>query len=385
MNSSSPIAVVVGLELNGLGVARALNAAGVRVTAFCDRPGNAHRHSRAVHHVVTADGHGAPLMAALRAYRAMLDHDPVLFLTTEDAVSTVAEGRADLSGYRFDMPDSMIVHDLMNKDRFVPLAEAAGLPQPHSVTIRTQADTAAISSIAPPLIVKPAERSARYSTRFRKAYVVDDASSAAQLATEMLDVTPEVIVQQYVPGGDDCIYFCLQYRNAAGQAVASFSGRKTASWPPQVGGTAECVAAPEHGAALFDLTDRFFAQAGFIGMGGVEYKRDPRDGRFYLIEPTVSRTDYQAEVATLNGVNLPYAAWCSALGRPVPQFTPRADRGWRDGGAVASGAQVQRQGSTADGGRWHSVDALFRPDDPLPWLIQQARRVLRKLGWCRSG
>ncbi len=385
MISPSPTAVVVGLELNGLGVARALNAAGVRVTAFCERPENVNRRSRAVARIVDIVSHGEPLVSALRAHRATLDHDPVLFLTTEEAVMTVAAARAELSGYRFDMPDRTIVLDLMNKDRFVPIAEAAGLPQPHSVTIRAPADTGSIHTIAPPLIVKPAERSARYSSRFRKAYVVEDPAAAAQLATDMLDVTPEVIVQQYVPGGDDCIYFCLQYRNAAGQAVASFSGRKTASWPPQVGGTAECVAAPEHDAALFDLTDRFFAKAGFTGMGGVEYKRDPRDGRFYLIEPTVSRTDYQAEVATLNGVNLPYAAWCSALGRAVPAFTPRDDCGWRDGGAVASGAQVQRSGPTAAGGRWHSVDALFRPGDPLPWMIQQSRRVLRKLGLWKSG
>ncbi len=44
-------------------------------------------------------------------------------------------------------------------------------------------------------------------------------------------------------------------------------------------------------------------------MGSMEYKRDRRDGRFHMIEPTVARTDFQEEVATLNGMNIPLASY----------------------------------------------------------------------------
>jgi hypothetical protein len=50
------------------------------------------------------------------------------------------------------------------------------------------------------------------------------------------------------------------------------------------------------------------------GFGGIEYKRDARDGRFLIIEPTVGRTDWQEEVATLAGVNIPLMACRHELG-----------------------------------------------------------------------
>jgi predicted ATP-grasp superfamily ATP-dependent carboligase len=52
----------------------------------------------------------------------------------------------------------------------------------------------------------------------------------------------------------------------------------------------------------------------YFGFGGVEYKRDARDGRFLIIEPTVGRTDWQEEVATLAGVNIPLMAYRHELG-----------------------------------------------------------------------
>ena len=58
----------------------------------------------------------------------------------------------------------------------------------------------------------------------------------------------------------------------------------------------------------------------------MEYKRDVRTGRFVMIEPTVGRSDFQEEVATLNGVNIPNAAYCSAVGQPVPPPCPRPGR-----------------------------------------------------------
>ncbi len=66
------------------------------------------------------------------------------------------------------------------------------------------------------------------------------------------------------------------------------------------------------------MTTQFFQAAGVIGMASMEYKRDTRSGEFRMVEPTIGRTDYQEEVATLNGVNLPHAAWCSELGLPFP-------------------------------------------------------------------
>src|SRR3546814_6627002 len=99
----------------------------------------------------------------------------------------------------------------------------------------------------------------------------------------------DVVVQEWIEGPDSSIYFCLQCLDRHGQVVASFTGRKIRSWPPQVGGTASCVAAPEVHAELSAMTTRFFQAAGVIGLASMEYKRDTRSGEFRMVEPTIDR------------------------------------------------------------------------------------------------
>ena len=66
------------------------------------------------------------------------------------------------------------------------------------------------------------------------------------------------------------------------------------------------------------LTNRFFSGVGFVGLCSMEFKRDARTNQFYMIEPTVGRTDYQEEIASLNGVNIPLAAYLGELGVRLP-------------------------------------------------------------------
>ncbi|OYU65088.1 MAG: FAD-dependent oxidoreductase, partial [Burkholderiales bacterium PBB5] len=178
---------------------------------------------------------------------------------------------------------------------------------------------------------------------------------------------PDLIVQEWIQGGDDSIFFCLQYMGSDGAPAASFTGRKLRAWPPQVGGTASCMSAPEHHAELSAMTAQFFRAVGFEGMGSMEYKRDARDGRFYVVEPTVGRTDFQQEVATVNGCNLPWAAYAYELGLPVPapSGAPPA-RIWRE--PTTDRWSAQAQGPHPAFQSHAVVDAYFRWNDPMPWL-----------------
>ena len=82
--------------------------------------------------------------------------------------------------------------------------------------------------------------------RFSKAYVVTSMGDVERLYAEIFPFMPDMIVQEWIEGDDSDIYFCLQYIGDGGTAVASFVGRKLRSWPPRIGGTASCIAAPEH-------------------------------------------------------------------------------------------------------------------------------------------
>jgi len=305
---------------------------------------------------------------------------PVLFLTQEESVKTISHQRDRLSGfYRFSLPPGGVVDALLHKQGFQRLAEQLGSPIPPLVHIRAPADLPALENLHYPVVVKPGERHSEYGHQFKKAYRVESMEEAAGLLRRILVVMQDVVVQEWIEGPDSNIYFCLQYLDGQGQVAASFTGRKIRSWPPQVGGTASCTAAPEAHHELSQLTARFFRDADVVGMAGMEYKRDARAHEFRMVEPTIGRTDYQEEVATLNGVNLPYAAYCSELDLPFPApVVNRRPVVWRVRSEDNRSAQMQNQRpgqGVPRGGR--VADAVARWNDPLPFLVQNLRRVLR--------
>ena len=64
------------------------------------------------------------------------------------------------------------------------------------------------------------------------------------------------------------------------------------------------------------LTKEIFDTVGYRGLGSVEFKMHPADGRPRIVEPTVGRTNYQSEIAVLNGVNIPAIAYWDMIGEP---------------------------------------------------------------------
>lgn len=370
------VAIVVGLDLNGLGVVRSLGAAGVSIIALetdLSKPACATRYATLRQ---IGDLAGPALIQTLLRLGEEFTEPAALFLTQEASVFTVSRERARLQGaYRFSMPPDETMQKLLDKLAFQALAEELGFAIPRGVRLARGAATDALEVLRFPAILKPATKDAEYAKRFRKAYQVTGAMEALDLWREISAVIPEVIVQEWIDGGDADVYFCLQYRPTSGVAT-SFVGRKLRQWPVLVGGTACCVPASEAAAELTATTEKFFAAVGFIGLCSMEYKRDRRDGRFYMVEPTVGRTDYQEEIATLNGVNIPYAAYCGELGLPAPEAQLRAARGWRDAVADAR-ARAASPFSPLPGVR--VADAVWRLGDPMPAAREAADRIGARL------
>jgi predicted ATP-grasp superfamily ATP-dependent carboligase len=370
-------AVVAGLDLNGLGVVRSLGSAGVPVLALdtdLTKPTCATRFAET--RCVSALS-GQAFVEALLRVREALSENPVLLLTQEASVATVSVCQRLLSGvYRFSMPGEALMGRLLDKLEFQSLAEELGLPIPRAVRLNRQCGVMALGALRFPCVIKPSVRDAEYGRRFKKAYHVTSASDAAKLWEQMQSVISEAIVQEWIEGDDADVYFCLQYRPPSGGKATSFVGRKLRQWPPLVGGTASCVPAPDMAAELTVLTDRLFDALSFVGLCSMEYKRDRRDGRFYLVEPTVGRTDFQEEVATLNGVNIPLAAYRGELGLSPPPLLAMPRCGWRDpeGDAKARAAGMVRARAVVP-----LRDAYWRASDPMPFVRLHAGALGRRL------
>lgn len=378
-------AVVVGAGINGLGVLRSLAGAGVPVTlidAARDQPA---MHSRYGRKRVYDDNDPEALVRMLETLADETDRRhggerAVLILTKEETVAAVATHYERLAArYHLTLPPPERLTPLLHKDGVRAIAVSAGARIPKTLRIQNSHEIDRIDALRLPIVVKPSLRDSGYAHGFAKAYRLDDHAEVRALLARILPVLPDVVVQEWISGSDSDLYFCLQYLPNNGHEPVSFVGRKIRSWPPQVGGTASCTAAPE-AAELADLSTRFFSHAGVTGLASMEYKKDRDSGEYVIVEPTVGRTDFQEEVATLNGVNLPLAAYCGALGLAMPSArTPAKPRTWRERMADTQSAEQTPAGSTRLAANARVVDALWRARDPGPALAALAGRVVRRL------
>ncbi|MEA2880313.1 MAG: D-aspartate ligase [Hyphomicrobiales bacterium] len=387
-------AVVVGGTDNcgGLGVVRSLGQAGVPVIVVDSEATAPALHSRYARKVLMPELSGYSFVQNLLKLQAGLNSRPVLFLTSDEAALTVSEYRTDLQrGYQLRLPEHDRLASLMKKNDFQRLAIEHGFPIPRSVRIRSSNDLGGLGGLNFPAVVKPSIKTENYVTHeFERGYPVASLEQAESVIRRILPVLPDLIVQEWIEGPDSAIYFCLMYRGSGGP-VSSFTGRKLSIWPPGVGTTASCTSAPEAHEELHRLTEAFFAAVSFVGMGSMEYKRDARTGRLFMIEPTVGRVDWQEEVATLNGVNIPLAAYLHEIGTDVPAAVPNPPVIWCDGARHWKARRI----NPAAGIRFPEADvrdAYWRLTDPLPALfhaftmfIRTLRRALRRRETRRSG
>jgi D-aspartate ligase len=364
-------AVVVGGDLNGLGVVRSLAHGRMPVYVLDpdrDCPAARSRHGKFVP-VPALEGPG--LIVALKALAARLDDRPVLILASAECVATISAQRGEIEPlYRISLPPANVVKVLTDRALFQAFAEREGLEVPRTVSISAATDLAALEELTPPLVIKPAHRTAASAGRTVRAQTIEEAQAAG---AAMLTSATRLMVQEWIDGPDTEIYFTLFTCDARGHLAGLFAGRTLVRDPPATGSAVVCVAAPEVANELARQTRHFAARVGYQGLGSLTFKRDAHTGRFLMLEPTVGRTDRQEEIATLCGVNIPLITYETELGR-MPRLISytesgriawRASRGYRDLPDCFHPAT-------------RIIDGYFRWDDPLPALFHYYERARQR-------
>ena len=353
-------AVVVGGEVNGLGVVRSLGKGGVPVIVADTTLRHAAMWSRFARHCLFQHLSGKPFVDELLALQARLGVRPVLIVTDEMSVHTISEFRDELSPhYRFSLPEPEMVSTLYNKAAFQNFAEAHDLPVPRTVILERETDIAKIADLGMPVIAKPADKRPVHFGQVERINWLDKFDEAAAACRRMLNAAGSLVVQEWIDGPDSGICFALFHCNSETGSRRMFFGRKVAAYPPGLGSTAVCVPAAEEADLLRPVTEKFLDITGYRGLGSLEFKWDARRGCFVIIEPTVGRTDWQEEIATLNGVNLPLIAYCDELGLTAPAEETVDAAAWRH--------SLLHLGRATDI-RERLYDGYFRLNDPLPGL-----------------
>lgn len=291
-------AVVVGVCAHGLAICRSLHSARISVIALEANRNLPGVHTNAARVCFVDDINRQGLVPALLniAKSHFANDKPVLFLTNDTMVRTVAQHYEAISErYRLSWGhcrDSVV--KLLDKKGIYERCQTVPLSHPASCFINTRKDLEVVSNqLSYPVIFKPNTPVSSYKT-----LVVESASDESKTWKTIKDSLPS-IAQEYIAGDDDRIYFAAFYFDH-GTVVTHFEGRKLRSRP--LGHTS--VAISESNSEVKEFAERFFHGLQLSGPASLEIKKDPQ-GQFWVIEPTVGRTDFWLGLCVNDGVNLP--------------------------------------------------------------------------------
>jgi predicted ATP-grasp superfamily ATP-dependent carboligase len=343
---SVPAAVVDVGWVNGLAAIRSLGRAGVRVLAVDHRPSALGFRSRYAERFVSPD----PFEDEHRfvnCIRAL--GDVVVFPTHDDSLNAIARYADDLE-VRTPFPGWDLLERVQSKRVQLETAQASGLDIP-----RLDPGTF-------PVIVKP-DRSVEFKRRYkRQAFRCETQAELDDALAKAEDFGP--IVQDFVPGGDDTLYTVGSYIARGGEVLGIFCGRKLRQTPPGIGTCRVGEAVWEQDAV--DAALRLLRAFDFHGLSQVEFKRDPRDGSFRLMEINPRLWQWHG-LATACGVDLPRIAYADLVGEAPPPAQMNG-KGKRWAITLLPGERPAPQ-------RPPYVDAVFAADDPKPGLVHLARVV----------
>ena len=316
-----PTAYVMDSDPQALSVARDLGRHGVEVVILTYKPHAPGRYSRyATSHVLPRiDEHQELWLEHLLQEARRQRGRSVLIPSTDRFVEFVARYREQLDPHFYiPLPSRAVLENILDKRKQYHLAAEVGIPLPRTLSPTCEADVERLNGQwTYPCILKPVVPH-RWIRAYQNGYKLLIAKSHDELLKGYQDARQrglDVLIQEQIPGKEENLYSLYFYANASGQVLGAGVGRKLRQFPPGLGnGTLrETVDEPR----VVELGTRFIRSVGFHGIGNVEFRRDPRDGAFKLMELN-TRTALGEEAVIVGGVHLPYLAYRDLIGQPLP-------------------------------------------------------------------
>lgn len=321
-------AVLLTLSATGLAVARSLASHGVRVYGVDRSRTEVGHFSRFVTHDrrIARLPPTTELLEGLLALGAEQARPPVLYVAGDPYLEFACEHHEALRS-RFILPDSLRPEEaalLMNKRTFYERCQSLGVSMPATFFPDVEADAEqAARELRYPAIVKPTHGHLfRRQLRGEKLVEVGSPDELLRWWRRFQEWGGDSVLQEVLPGPEANIFVAAVYVDRQGEVRTLFTARKTRQYPPMYGSGSymEACWAPE----IAELSTALVRGLGYRGICGTEYKWDPRDERWKLIELNPRPTLWFA-LPPAAGVDVVWDAHCDLVGVPNPPCIGRQD------------------------------------------------------------
>ena len=391
--ATPPVAVFQVSYSCGLDIVRDLGRHGVPVLALDADPSAVGLRSRFAAGMVCPDplANEEAFLAWLEELGRRLPQRAVVFPSHDEYIWPLSRHAGRLEPW-FIVPFSRwdVMSAVHDKRAQMEAAWRAGVDTPKTVFVNSGAKLeAAAREIRFPAVLKPVE-SLAFKLRFHRHILDVETPAELQRIYDKVDDLGVLMLQERIPGGEDELWTVGSYLDAESRPLAVFTGHKLRQYP-HAGGS--CLAGVSRwDGRLADSGLRLLRELRFHGVSQVEFKRDPRDGRFCLMEVNARHWKWHG-LAARCGVNLSYAAYRDAIGDPYIARRQQDGVKWivvNKDVPLALLEIARRQRSAPEYLRslkGTRMDGLHALDDPLPGLLNAgtvAKQVLTRAPRARA-
>ncbi|MGX9428752.1 MULTISPECIES: carboxylate--amine ligase [Bradyrhizobium] len=325
---STPAIVLGCYKHGGLAVVRTLGRLGVPVYVVHDgwvTAGAFSRYCRGRFHWELNNAKPEASIQFLMQVHERIGRRALLIPTSDIAAMFVADHAVQLGAwFAFPEQDAKLTRSLCSKKDMYYLARQWNVPAPETAFPQSVDDVAVYLKTARfPVLLKPIIAG-------RKIWPITLVHSRQELLEHYQAVEdplmPNVMLQEYIPGGDEMAWVFNGYFDRCGECRVAFTGRKLRNYRPYFGmaSLGLCI----HNEQVLNTTIAFMKAIGYRGPLDLGYRYDARDGcyKIYDINPRVGAM-FRCFVGA-NDMDVVRALYQDMTGQAVVPATTVEGRKW---------------------------------------------------------
>jgi D-aspartate ligase len=227
----------------------------------------------------------------------------VIFPASDPSLKAISKKKPILNEYFIvACPEWSIVELTIDKKLTYEIAKQYGIPCPNTVLPKSELDVEKyLLSAVFPCLVKPTQSHLYFNKFHRKMVLVNNKDELITAYRQASRCELEVILQEFIPGGD---LQGVNYNSYSinGKVGVEFTARKIRNAPPNLG--SPCVAMSSVMSEVYEIGRKIIEAIGYYGYSCTEFKKDPRDGVYKLMEVN-GRHNLSGLLAVYCGLNFP--------------------------------------------------------------------------------
>ena len=304
-----PPAFILGLGPNGYGILRGLAREGIRAVGFYtdhQEFGRFSKYCETCYLPASLDDREICRALIERGERA--GDKPVLFPTSDYHSLLLAKHRDELSRhFQFHWVEEESLRRIVDKAQMSRIARQAGLSVPRTHVTRRDEDLAELAAgLSFPCLIKPNRSFDCPFPPGLKNFVAGSRDELLAFYRAHPGLTGTTVCQEIIEGGDENMFEWIGLVRGSGEPGPMFCVRKLHQYPPGYG--VMCFGRSEQNEVLCAQSLPLLRALRYRGLGSIEFKYRPADGRYYFIEMNPRLSWFSALFGDA-GVNFAYLAY----------------------------------------------------------------------------